>query len=59
MEWSKKNSKPLAFVGKGVCFDTGGYSLKSKFMEDMTYDMAGSAAVKGLMKNLALRKANI
>jgi len=62
MEWSgaKNNSKPLAFVGKGVCFDTGGYSLKpARFMEDMTYDMAGSATVVGLMKNLALRKAKI
>jgi leucyl aminopeptidase len=48
MEWNnaKNNSKPLAFVGKGVTFDTGGYSLKpARFMEDMTYDMAGSAAV--------------
>jgi leucyl aminopeptidase len=62
MEWKgvKNNSKPLAFVGKGVTFDTGGYSLKpARFMEDMTYDMAGSAAVVGLMKNLALRKAKI
>ena len=62
LEWNgaKNNSKPLAFVGKGVCFDTGGYSLKpAKFMEDMTYDMAGSAAVVGLMKNLAIRKAKI
>jgi len=62
MEWNgaKNNSKPLAFVGKGVTFDTGGYSLKpAKFMEDMTYDMAGSAAVVGLMKNLASRKAKI
>ena len=62
MEWKglKNNSKPLAFVGKGVCFDTGGISLKpAKFMEDMTYDMAGSAAVVGLMKNLALRKAKV
>ena len=62
MEWNgaKNNSKPLAFVGKGVCFDTGGYSLKpAKFMEDMTYDMAGSATVVGLMKNFALRKAKI
>ncbi len=62
MEWKgvKNNSKPLAFIGKGVCFDTGGYSLKpAKFMEDMTYDMAGSAAVVGLMKNLALRKAKV
>ena len=62
IEWNgkKNDSKPLAFVGKGVCFDTGGYSLKpAKFMEDMTYDMAGSATVVGLMKNLALRKAKI
>jgi len=62
MEWdgAKNNSKPLAFVGKGVCFDTGGISLKpAKFMEDMTYDMAGSATVVGLMKSLAVRKAKI
>ena len=62
IEWNgaKDKSKPLAFVGKGVCFDTGGYSLKpAKFMEDMTYDMAGSATVAGLMKNLAIRKAKI
>ena len=62
MEWNgaKNNSKPLAFVGKGVTFDTGGYSLKpARFMEDMTYDMAGSAAVVGLMKSLAIRKAKI
>ena len=62
IEWNgkKNNSKPLAFIGKGVCFDTGGISLKpAKFMEDMTYDMAGSATVVGLMKNLAIRKAKI
>ena len=62
IEWNGKKSKnkPVAFVGKGVCFDTGGISLKpAKFMEDMTYDMAGSAVVVGLMKNLALRKAKI
>ena len=62
MEWkgNKSESKPLAFVGKGVCFDTGGISLKpARFMEDMTYDMAGSAVVVGLMKNFALRKAKI
>ncbi len=62
MEWrgNKKQKKPLAFVGKGVCFDTGGISLKpARFMEDMTYDMAGSAVVVGLMKSLALRKANV
>ena len=62
LEWkgNKSKSKPLAFVGKGVCFDTGGISLKpARFMEDMTYDMAGSAVVVGLMKNFALRKAKI
>ena len=62
MEWKglKNNVRPLAFVGKGVCFDTGGISLKpAKFMEDMTYDMAGSATVVGLMKSLALRKAKV
>ncbi len=62
LEWNgaKNKSKPLGFVGKGVCFDTGGYSLKpAKFMEDMTYDMAGSATVVGLMKTLALRKSKI
>ena len=62
LEWRglKSKDKPLAFVGKGVCFDTGGISLKpAKFMEDMTYDMAGSAVVVGLMKSLALRKAKV
>ena len=62
IEWkgARNNTSPLCFVGKGVCFDTGGYSLKpAKFMEDMTYDMAGSAAVVGLMKTLALRKSKI
>ncbi len=62
IEWNgaKNKSKPLAFVGKGVCFDTGGYSLKpAKFMEDMTYDMAGSATVVGLMKTIALKKSKI
>ncbi len=62
IEWNgnKSYKKPLAFVGKGVCFDTGGISLKpAKFMEDMTYDMAGSAVVVGLMKNLAIRKAKV
>ena len=62
IEWngSKSKSKPLAFVGKGVCFDTGGISLKpARFMEEMTYDMAGSAVVAGLMKNFAIRKAKI
>ena len=63
LEWhgDKKNKKsPLSFVGKGVCFDTGGISLKpAKFMEEMKYDMAGSAVVAGLMQSLAIRKAKV
>lgn len=52
--------KPLCFVGKGVTFDTGGISIKSAGgMGDMKYDMAGSAAVVGLIKGLALRKAKV
>ena len=63
IKWNgAKNSfgKPMAFVGKGVCFDTGGISLKpARFMEEMKYDMGGSAVVVGLMKSLALRKAKV
>ena len=63
IEWKGKkqsNQKPLAFVGKGVCFDTGGISLKpARFMEEMKYDMAGSAVVAGLLKSFAIRKAKI
>ncbi|MFN7038795.1 MAG: leucyl aminopeptidase [Alphaproteobacteria bacterium] len=48
----------LALVGKGVTFDTGGISIKpAQGMEDMKYDMAGSAVVIGTMKSIALRKA--
>lgn len=51
---------PLAFVGKGVTFDTGGISIKpSAHMDDMKYDMAGSGVVYGLFKTLALRKAKV
>ena len=61
MEWQgskEKKEAPLAFVGKGVTFDTGGISLKpSANMDEMKYDMAGSAAVVGLMKAVAGRKA--
>ena len=63
IEWNgnkKRKKNPIAFVGKGVCFDTGGISLKpAKFMEEMKYDMAGSAVVVGLLKSLALRKAKV
>jgi len=63
LEWygNKKNkTSPLSFVGKGVCFDTGGISLKpAKFMEEMKYDMAGSAVVAGLIQSLAIRKAKV
>ena len=52
--------QPVAFIGKGVTFDTGGISIKpSQGMEEMKYDMAGSATVVGLMKCLAGRKARV
>jgi leucyl aminopeptidase len=52
--------KPLAFVGKGVCFDSGGISIKpADGMEDMKWDMGGAAAVAGLMHALAGRKAKV
>jgi leucyl aminopeptidase len=60
MRWDggPKKQQPIAFVGKGVCFDTGGISLKpAGGMEDMKWDMGGSATVVGLMKALAGRKA--
>ncbi|MFQ5985240.1 MAG: leucyl aminopeptidase [Alphaproteobacteria bacterium] len=51
---------PVAFVGKGVCFDTGGISLKPPGgMEEMKWDMAGAAVVMGLMKALAGRSAKV
>ena len=55
-----KNKKPVAFVGKGVTFDTGGISLKpGPGMEDMKWDMAGAGAVAGLIAALAGRKAKV
>ena len=63
MRWNGDKSskeKPVAFVGKGVCFDTGGISIKpARYMEDMKYDMGGAGTVTGLMKTLALRKAKV
>jgi leucyl aminopeptidase len=60
MTWmhGPKNQKPVALVGKGVCFDTGGISLKpAGGMEDMKWDMGGAGAVTGAMKLIAGRKA--
>ena len=60
MKWDGTGGKadPVAFVGKGVTFDTGGISLKpGAGMEDMKWDMGGAGAVAGTMKALALRKA--
>jgi leucyl aminopeptidase len=60
MRWhgGKAGEAPIAFVGKGVTFDTGGISIKpAASMEDMKGDMAGAAAVTGLMRALAARKA--
>jgi leucyl aminopeptidase len=66
MEWHgspagvDNRSPPLAFIGKGVTFDTGGISIKpAAGMGDMKWDMAGSAVVIGLMQLLAARKANV
>jgi leucyl aminopeptidase len=56
----KPKQKPLAFIGKGVTFDTGGISIKpAGGMEDMKWDMAGAGAVIGLMAALAGRKARV
>ena len=60
MQWNggKAKEQPLAFIGKGVTFDTGGISIKpSGGMEDMKGDMGGAAAVTGLIHALAARKA--
>ncbi|MFU8835959.1 leucyl aminopeptidase [Roseovarius autotrophicus] len=60
MEWQggTKGDAPLALVGKGVVFDTGGISIKpSAGLEEMTMDMAGAGVVTGVMRTLALRKA--
>ena len=60
MQWKggKAGEAPLALVGKGVVFDTGGISIKpAGGMEEMTMDMGGAAVVAGVMRSLALRKA--
>jgi leucyl aminopeptidase len=62
MRWNggSKGTDPIAFIGKGVCFDTGGVSIKpAGNMEDMKGDMAGAACVVGLMHALAARKAKV
>ena len=62
MRWNggKRGTEPVAFIGKGVCFDTGGISIKpAASMEDMKGDMAGAACVVGLMHTLAARKAKV
>src|SRR5438105_15368699 len=62
MKWSggRRGAEPVAFIGKGVCFDSGGISIKpAASMEDMKGDMAGAACVVGLMHALAARKAKV
>ncbi|MGV8987359.1 MAG: leucyl aminopeptidase [Cypionkella sp.] len=64
MRWNGgvEGEAPFALVGKGVCFDTGGISIKpAGGMEEMTMDMGGAGVVSGVMKTLALRgaKANV
>ena len=60
MRWNggKKGDAPVALVGKGVVFDTGGISIKpAAGMEEMTMDMGGAGVVAGVMRTLALRRA--
>ncbi|MDJ0930828.1 leucyl aminopeptidase [Breoghania sp.] len=62
MQWKggKAKQTPVAFIGKGVVFDSGGISIKpAGGMEDMKGDMGGAAAVTGLMHALAARKAKV
>ena len=62
IQWNggQAGEQPIAFVGKGVCFDTGGISIKpADGMEEMKWDMGGAAAVAGLMHALAGRKAKV
>jgi leucyl aminopeptidase len=62
MRWNggKRGDPPVAFIGKGVCFDTGGISIKpAANMEDMKGDMGGAACVVGLMHALAAREAKV
>ena len=62
MRWNggKRREPPVGFVGKGVCFDTGGISIKGAAnMEEMKGDMGGAACVVGLMHVLAARKAKV
>ncbi|MGI9424456.1 MAG: leucyl aminopeptidase [Hyphomicrobiaceae bacterium] len=63
MQWhgaKTKRAKALCFIGKGVCFDTGGISMKpAGGMEDMKGDMGGAACVTGLMHALAARRAGV
>ena len=62
MRWEggRRGDRPVAFIGKGVTFDTGGISIKpAAGMEDMKGDMAGAACVTGLMLALAKRKAKV
>ncbi|HEY8012433.1 MAG TPA: leucyl aminopeptidase [Dongiaceae bacterium] len=63
MQWrgaADAKQRPIAFVGKGITFDTGGISIKpAQGMEDMKWDMAGAGTVIGLMHALAARKAKV
>src|SRR5262249_58756233 len=62
MRWNggKRDAAPIAFIGKGVCFDTGGISIKpATNMEDMKGDMAGAASVVGLLQAPPPRQAQL
>ncbi len=53
-----KKDKPICFIGKGVMFDSGGYSIKTRTMEEMKFDMSASAIMYGLMKAHSLLKSS-
>jgi leucyl aminopeptidase len=63
MQWNgapkAKDKRPIAFCGKGVTFDSGGLNIKTGGMEDMKWDMAGSATCVGVMEALAARRAKV
>lgn len=61
MQWNggKKGEAPVALVGKGICFDSGGINLKTKELVEMKFDKAGAAAVTGTLLALAKQKAPV
>ncbi len=59
IRWNGADEDPIAFVGKGVCFDSGGINIKTENLLEMKWDKAGAAAVIGLMAALAKANAKV